>query len=123
VVDDAPDMRTLARAVLEGAGIEVVAEAADGLEALEQYRELAPPRVPTVVLLDNMMPGLTGMEVARYILAEWPGQLIVMFSAFLTDELETEARQLGIAACMSKIDMIDLPAVMTRVADTEPGGV
>ena len=118
VVDDAPDMRFLAKSVLERAGIEVVGEAVDGHEALERYRALEPPPVPTVILLDNMMPGLTGMEAARQILAEEPTQLIVLFSAFLSDEIQAEAAQLGIAACVSKNQFSELPEILRGLAAT-----
>ncbi|MCU1594482.1 MAG: response regulator, partial [Frankiales bacterium] len=60
VVDDAPDMRFLATHILEAAGIEVVAEAVDGHDAIEKFRALNPPPIPTVILLDNQMPKLTG---------------------------------------------------------------
>src|SRR4051794_9098185 len=105
VVDDAPDMRFLARAVLESAGIQVVAEAADGQEALERFRELDPPPIPTVILLDNQMPRLTGVEAAEQILAEAPDQLIVLFSAYLSDGVIADAKRLGVAACVSKTDV------------------
>ena len=52
------------RAVLEPTDIEVAGEAADGPEALITLRALEPPPVPTVILLDNRMPGSTGLEVA-----------------------------------------------------------
>ena len=60
VVDDEEEMRMLARVFLERGGFNVVDEAADGPEALERFDVLDPPPVPSVVLLDNRMPGLTG---------------------------------------------------------------
>jgi two-component system, chemotaxis family, chemotaxis protein CheY len=113
VVDDDADMRFLARAVLEGSGIAVAAEAADGAEALAKIAELDPPPVPTVVLLDNQMPGLSGLEVAEQILRQRPGQLIVLFSAYLDAGIVAEATRLGIASCVSKNDAMDLPEILT----------
>jgi len=113
VVDDLPDMRMLARAVLERAGLRVVGEASDGLEALDRVHALDPPPVPTVILLDNQMPGLTGLEVAAQVLALNPSQLIVMFSAYLNDDLVAQAMELGVAACVSKGDVSKLATVIT----------
>jgi two-component system, chemotaxis family, chemotaxis protein CheY len=120
VVDDDADMRFLARAVLEGSGIEVAAEAADGPEALVKISELNPPPVPTVVLLDNQMPGLSGLEVAREILVARPGQLIVLFSAYLDDDIIAEANRLGVAACVSKGDAMDLASIIEDVVRANP---
>ena len=113
VVDDAPDMRFLARAVLEAHGLRVVGEAADGPEALIRFRALAPPPVPTVILLDNQMPGPTGLEVARQILADAPDQIIVLFSAYLSEDVMAEALRMGVAACVSKIDVNNLATIIT----------
>ena len=115
VVDDDADMRFLARAVLEGSGIEIAGEAADGQEALDKLAELDPPPTPTVVLLDNQMPGLTGLEVAARILADHPDQLIVLFSAYLDNEIIAEAERLGVAGCVSKGDAIDLAQIIEDV--------
>lgn len=112
VVDDEPDMRLLARAVLESRGISVVAEATNGPEAVDLLRDLDPPPVPTVVLLDNRMPGPTGLEVAAQLLAENPDQLIVLFSAYLTGEDERVAAELGVARCLSKKQVVELPQII-----------
>ncbi len=120
VVDDDADMRFLARSVLEGSGIEVAAEAADGAEALAKIEELNPPPVPTVILLDNQMPGLTGLEVAEQVLSERPEQLIVLFSAYLDAGIIAQARQLGIASCVSKNDAMDLPEILTDLVRDNP---
>ena len=120
VVDDDADMRFLARSVLEGSGIEVAAEAADGAEALAKIEELNPPPVPTVILLDNQMPGLTGLEVAEQVLSERPEQLIVLFSAYLDAGIIAQARQLGIASCVSKNDAMDLPELLTDLVRANP---
>jgi CheY-like chemotaxis protein len=83
VADDEPDLRLLVRAVVEGAGYEVVEEAIDGDEALAAVTKLDPRPIPTVMVLDNLMPGLSGLEVAERVLKGRPDQRIILFSAFL----------------------------------------
>ncbi len=118
IVDDEIDMRLLVRVVLESArhGIEVVGEAVDGIEAVTAYEALNPPPIPDVVILDNRMPGRTGIEVAELMLAEDPAQPIILFSAFLTPELEAQASALGISACVSKTDVERLPDLVIELA-------
>jgi CheY-like chemotaxis protein len=115
VVDDEMDMRTLVRVVIDLAnhGLSIVGEAADGLEALHLWQELDDP---DVIILDNRMPGASGLEVAGSILSRRPGQLIVLFSAFLDDEIRAEAAAVGIAACVSKDDVYRLPEVIWALA-------
>ncbi len=114
IVDDEMDMRMLVRVVIEMAnhGLSIVGEAADGDEAIKVWRDLNGPPVPDVVILDNRMPGLSGLDVARRILAERPGQLIVLYSAFLDDQVREEAREIGISTCVSKDDLERLPSVI-----------
>src|SRR5690349_9208082 len=112
VVDDEPEMRMLARVFLERGGFDVVTEAEDGPQALERFYELNPPPVPAIVLLDNRMPGLTGLEVAEQMLAQHPTQMIVLFSAHLDEAVEAKARDIGIAACVSKMKASSLPEII-----------
>lgn len=114
IVDDEMDMRILVRVVIEmaGSGFSVVGEAANGRDALERWRDLKPPPVPDVVLLDNRMPGLSGLEVAEQILAELPGQIIVLYSAYLNDEVRANAKALGIARCVAKDELDELPSII-----------
>jgi CheY-like chemotaxis protein len=111
VVDDDADMRLLVRTVLRQGGIEVVGEAADGRAALQKLDELH-PHGPTVVLLDNQMPDHTGVEIASVIRGRAPEQLIVLFSAYLSDAIIAEAAQTGIAACVSKSDALKLSEII-----------
>lgn len=60
IADDEDGVRALVRMTLEGGDYEIV-EAADGDEALALARE----RHPDLMLLDVMMPGLSGVEVCR----------------------------------------------------------
>ena len=123
IVDDEIDMRLLVRVVLESAkhGIEVVGEAVDGLDAFTVFETLSPPAIPDVVVLDNRMPGPSGVEVARQMLDAEPEQHIILFSAFFTPELEAEARELGIAACVSKSDFERLPDLVVALASPQDG--
>ncbi len=59
-------------------GVEVVAQAGDGLDALEVIKDVE----PDLVLLDVQMPGLTGFEVARQLLASGIDTRIVFVTAF-----------------------------------------
>ena len=58
LVDDHPPMRRVLRGVLEDAGMEVVGEAADGLEGVAQAEAVR----PDVVLMDWRMPRLDGVQ-------------------------------------------------------------
>jgi CheY-like chemotaxis protein len=120
VVDDEPDMRVLAKAFLERGGFSVIEEAGNGPEALEQFQHLNPPPTPSVVLLDNRMPGLTGLEVAERMLARYPDQMIVLFSAHLEPEIEAEARAIGVAACVSKMQASRLPEIIRGLLSQKP---
>lgn len=114
IVDDELDMRILVRLVIEMAtnDLTIVGEAADGTEALSVWRDLDGPPVPDVVILDNRMPELTGLEVAKQILDERPGQLFVLYSAFLDDTVRARAAELGIAMCVSKHELEELPGLI-----------
>ncbi len=92
IVDDEPDVRMLLRLAFQARGW-TVDEVADGQEALSRC---ALPPAPAVVVLDQRMPGLSGLAVARQLLGEgFPGQ-IVLHSAYLSPDLEAEAKQAGI---------------------------
>ena len=118
IVDDEVDIRLLVRAILEasGLGVEVVGEAVDGDDALAVFRALDPPEVPDVVILDNRMPGKEGLDVAAEMLAQEPRQHIVLFSAFVTPEIEERARALGVRACVGKSDFARLPELVVELS-------
>jgi CheY-like chemotaxis protein len=118
IVDDEPDMRLLVRGYLARAGLHVVEEAINGVDALRALDELNPPPVPTVVVLDNLMPRMTGLEVAELILERTPHQHIVLFSAHLNPEVEAEAARLGVSACLAKTDLDRLPGLISTLAQT-----
>ncbi len=65
IVDDSEVARILLRDILEECGYTVVAEAADGVEAVEKYGVLR----PLVTIMDVKMPRMGGIEAAREILA------------------------------------------------------
>lgn len=110
VADDTEDMRILLRHVLVAAGYVVAAEARDGEEALAMWQSQRAEGLRSVIL-DQRMPRMLGVEVARVILADDPAQHVVLFSAQLTDDIVAEARAIGVAACLSKDDVLDLPGL------------
>lgn len=114
LVDDDLDVRLLIRIVRESAnaGLTIVGEAADGAEALQMWRELNGPPDPDIIVLDNHMPGMTGLEAAAQILEERPSQVIVLCTALFDRETRTRAAELGISHCMPKRDVEALPALI-----------
>jgi DNA-binding NarL/FixJ family response regulator len=114
IVDDDVDMRFLVRMTIEVAnhGLSVAGEADSGSAALDQ---IAMDR-PEVVVLDNRMPGMTGLETARRILADHPEQPIILFSAYLDADTIAEAKQLGIRAVMDKTEVDRLPETLWQLA-------
>jgi two-component system nitrogen regulation response regulator GlnG len=114
IVDDDRDMRFLVRMTIEVAnhGLAVAGEANSGTEAIAAVQVDR----PEVIVLDNRMPGMTGLETARHILSEHPEQSIILFSAYLDADTIAEARELGIHACMDKTDVDRLPEALWQLA-------
>ena len=116
VVDDDDDMRALVRMRLELADdIRVVAEAVDGPEALATFARLGAPPVPEVVLLDNRMPGMTGLEVAAELRELVPTQHIVLFTAFADDETAQRCQALGVRL-VSKDQVAELAEIVRSLS-------
>ena len=82
VIDDDPDVRQFVSASLSESGYSV-RDAADGDSGVQQYEE----ERPDLVVLDFVMPGMSGADVARRILAICPAQPILFVSGYS----ETEA--------------------------------
>ena len=113
IVDDDVHMRFLVRLTIEVAneGLSVSGEADSGpaaILAVEQDR-------PEVIVLDHWMPGMSGLETARRILADNPEQRILLFSAALDDATIAAAHEAGITECLPKTEIEHLPETLRRV--------
>jgi len=84
VVDDQLPFRIALRRVLQrAADVDVVAEGADGAEAIDLVETLR----PDVVVLDVRMPGTDGPTAARVIADRWPDVTVVLCSSHARDDL------------------------------------
>jgi len=79
--------------------INVVGQAADGLEALSMAEALQ----PDIMLLDIRMPGMSGLEVLHTIRAKSPKTKVLVLSGFFEEELLVEAFEHGAKGYLQKI--------------------
>ena len=101
VADDQSMVRAGFRMLLSGEeDIEVVAEASNGIEAVEKAARFA----PTVVLMDIRMPELDGLEATRRILAADPEARVLVLTTFDLDEYVYEALRAGASGFVLKDD-------------------
>src|SRR5437899_12420662 len=87
----------LLRAVLTKHGHEVLT-ASNGLEGLELFKK----HRPRFTLLDLRMPEMNGIEVLKQIRAVDPQAAVLILTAWGSDALEQQARQLGVVDFLSK---------------------
>jgi DNA-binding NarL/FixJ family response regulator len=101
VADDQTLVRSGFRLILNAAGIPVVAEAADGKEAVAAVLE----HRPDVVLMDIRMPEMDGLEATRQILASLPGEelRIIMLTTFDLDRYVYAALAAGASGFLLKV--------------------
>ena len=113
IVDDHDDIRLLLRLLLGAeAGIEVTGEACNGLEAVDAYIDLR----PNVIVLDEMMPGMRGLDVVRTLRDRGDHPRVVLCSAHLDTYVRNEASELGVDRCVSKNDMAGVITAVRELA-------
>ena len=91
VVDDAAFMRMMVKDILEKNGYEVVAEAGNGMEAVQKYKEVS----PDLVTMDITMPEMDGIQAVNEIKKINPDANILMCSAMGQQAMVVEAIKSG----------------------------
>jgi len=96
-------------------GMKVVAEAANGEEALERYRDAR----PDLVLMDLSMPVMDGLAATRAILEEFPDARIIVLTTYAGDEDIHRALDAGAMGYLVKDMMV--PDVLTVIRQVMAG--
>lgn len=91
IVDDAAFMRMMIKDILQKNNFEIVGEAQNGIEAVEQYKELR----PDLVTLDITMPEKDGISALKEIIAFDPNAKVIMCSAMGQQAMVIDAIQAG----------------------------
>ncbi|WP_078547114.1 response regulator [Litchfieldia alkalitelluris] len=91
VVDDAAFMRMMIKDILSKNGFDVVAEAADGAQAVEKYQE----HLPDLVTMDITMPEMDGITALKEIKKLNPNAKVIMCSAMGQQAMVIDAIQAG----------------------------
>jgi DNA-binding NarL/FixJ family response regulator len=120
IVDDSEPVRRGLRKVLRAnPDWEICGEAADGLTAVEKFRDLH----PHIVILDFKMPGINGLETARRMMEIAPAVPIVMLTQHASASLEEHAQKVGIRSVVSKTEvfsMVGMIEELFRHGDSAP---
>jgi len=114
IADDFAEFRRFVRSKLQGNGFQIVAEAADGLEAVAKVAMVQ----PDLVLLDIQMPNLNGLEAARQIRSVAPKSKILFVSQNTDADIVQSAMSAGAAGYLFKSNINDalVPAIEAALA-------
>ncbi|MGX7148572.1 ANTAR domain-containing response regulator [Enterococcus ureasiticus] len=112
IVDDEPITRMDIRGMLEAENYNVVAEAADGIEAIEVCKQ----HHPDLVIMDISMPLLDGLKASKKILAEKYAKAIILLTAYSDKENIEKAKKYGISGYLIKPIMEKSLTPMVEVA-------
>lgn len=91
VVDDSLYMRTMIKDALSSAGYEIVGEAGNGEEAIDQAFELK----PDIITLDNILPDMIGIDILSVFQQEGLPSKVIMISAVGQESVISEGLKLG----------------------------
>ena len=120
VADDSETVLLMLQRRLEIEGYDVVT-ATDGFEALERLREAGSEK-PDVILLDAMMPNMSGTEVLEQLREQGSKIPVLMISAHLDAQEPDRMRSLGAADCIPKpFEWDDLIGKIEELTGNEDG--
>lgn len=91
IVDDTLFVRMMLKQILVKSEFDVIGEAGDGAEAVAKYEALR----PDLVLMDIIMPSMSGLDAVRTIMIRYPAARIVMCSALGQESVIAEAVSAG----------------------------
>jgi len=114
IADDQALVRIGFRMILTARGIDVVGEAADGVEAVSAVRRLR----PDVVLMDIRMPNMDGLEATRRVLEEAPECRVLMLTTFDLDRYVYAALAAGASGFLLKDVTPEHLAAAVRLVNT-----
>ncbi len=97
-VDDSRTMLAMIAAQLKGSDFEIVATASSGPEALEKYQQVK----PELVLLDIVMPEVTGIDTLERLLQADTGARVVMVSSAGTEDTVRDCLKKGAKSFLQK---------------------
>jgi len=103
VVEDTDHVRDMLATMLELDGFEVVAKAAGGHAAVATIADAA----PDVVVMDYKMPDMDGLAATREIKQKAPMVGVIVYTAYLDDDLERRAAEAGAALCLGKVEGLE----------------
>ena len=119
VADDNEVVRAVVRVLIETrTGLEICGEAVNGLDAVQQAKDLQ----PDLVLLDYRMPRLNGVEAASIIKKELPQVRIVLFTLYEQSISKATIAAAHIDMVLSKPDGVDslLESIQALMATDRP---
>jgi DNA-binding NarL/FixJ family response regulator len=116
IVDDAPLFTAGMSAALENAGFEIVGSAESALAGVQVAKE----QQPDLVILDVLMPGLSGLEVVDKLYAAAPKTKVVLLTASESEEDLLKAIKVGSAGYIVKTT--PLPQLVTAMQNVMAGG-
>lgn len=118
IADDEPDVRMLLEFQLElEDDLAVAGTAADGIEVLEQCRQ----DPPDVVVMDLLMPRMTGLDAIVHLREDHPDVAIVAYTAVAGDFVREQMRKHDVELVLKSGDTRPLLAALRRAIDGPSG--
>jgi two-component system chemotaxis response regulator CheY len=113
IIDDSAFMREFIEETLEDEGWDIVGQAGDGDTGIELALELK----PDLITLDNVLPDMLGMDIAKVLLIEEKiTSKIVMISALGQDDVIAECKAVGVSGYIVKpFEEEDLVEEITKI--------
>jgi CheY-like chemotaxis protein len=112
VVDDNTAVRRAVSSYIGAVtGFEICGEAVNGADAIEKARQLR----PDLIVIDLSMPVMNGLQAARLIVSDTPAVPLILLTAHTNALMDSEARDAGISAVVSKME--DMRQLINKARD------